>query len=191
VICEVRPRKLKPKRIGTLRIKRKMLPHAKQQPSYPRHAIFLAHSQDEGQRISQDLMSTTRLIPAAHTLDCRPEYPTIGDRLGGKLLTGRLGGHDHIARPIKCQNLAVPVFEKPDGADYAFDNLDLLRFLFPFPEECATARNKRCGKPSLFLFLHPCGSEKSLLRMAIVWKHRFVKHVRYLGHKSDGLQSKS
>jgi hypothetical protein len=90
-------------------------------------------------------MRTARFVPAAHSGDFRPKHATVRDSLSGKLLTGRLGGHDNIARPIKCKNLAISVFEKPDSADYAFDDLNLLRFLFTFPEECAAAWNKRCG----------------------------------------------
>jgi hypothetical protein len=72
----------------------------------------------------------------------RTVYSAIGDSLGCEMLTRRLSWHDHIAWPIKSQNLPVTVLEKANRPNYTLDDFDLLGLLLPFPEERAAAWNK-------------------------------------------------
>jgi hypothetical protein len=145
------PRKLNSERIRTLRIGRKMCSNAQKQPCYASHAILLAHGQDKRQRIRQNLMGAARFITTAQSGDLRPQYPTIRDSLGGELLTSRLGWHYDVARPIKCQNLAITVLKKPDGAYDTLHDFYFVGFFVAFPEECASARNQ--GRQEIALLL--------------------------------------
>ena len=102
------------------------MPYPQKKPGQPRDAVFLAHGLNEGERFGQHLMRTARLTEAAYVGNFGAHHAAMSHCLGRILLARRPTGPDGIARPIERQDLPGSVFEKPDRADDALDDLDLL-----------------------------------------------------------------